>query len=84
MDNNKHSISRKDALKRLGELTLGLPFVPSMMNNFSLENKIVKKKNTIKNGKPNILWITTEGVPLSVLSCYGSRLMKTPNIDRIA
>lgn len=34
--------------------------------------------------QPNILWITTEGVPLSVLSCYGSRLMHTPNIDRIA
>ncbi len=34
--------------------------------------------------KPNILWITTEGVPLKVLSCYGSRLIQTPNIDRIA
>ncbi len=34
--------------------------------------------------KPNILWITGEGVRLHVLSCYGSWLMSTPNIDRIA
>jgi len=36
------------------------------------------------DSKPNILWITLEGVPLSVLSCYGSKLIQTPNIDRIA
>jgi arylsulfatase A-like enzyme len=34
--------------------------------------------------QPNILWITGEGVPLSTLSCYGSLLIHTPNIDRIA
>lgn len=34
--------------------------------------------------KPNILWITGEGVPTSALSCYGSRLIQTPHIDRIA
>jgi arylsulfatase A-like enzyme len=34
--------------------------------------------------RPNILWITGEGVPTAVLSCYGSQLIKTPNIDRIA
>ena len=34
--------------------------------------------------RPNILWITTEGVPLKVLSCYGSQLMSTPGLDRIA
>ncbi len=35
-------------------------------------------------GRPNILWITGEGVPISALSCYGSKLIETPNIDRIA
>lgn len=34
--------------------------------------------------KPNILWINAEGIPISMLSCYGSLLMQTPNIDRIA
>lgn len=33
---------------------------------------------------PNILWMEVEGVPVSVLGCYGSRLMPTPNFDRIA
>ena len=43
-----------------------------------------KKKKETRSDKPNILWITTEGVPLSVLSCYGSKIDTTPNIDRIA
>jgi arylsulfatase A-like enzyme len=34
--------------------------------------------------RPNILWITGEGVPVNALSCYGSQLLSTPNIDRIA
>lgn len=34
--------------------------------------------------QPNILWITGEGVPTAALSCYGSQLIQTPNIDRIA
>ena len=34
--------------------------------------------------QPNILWITGEGVPVQALSCYGSRLIETPHIDRIA
>lgn len=73
MDKNKSSISRKNALKRMGGLSLGLPFLPSMLGNLSLEEK--KENNPVGKGKkikvkPNILWITSEGVPLSVLSCY--------------
>ena len=37
-----------------------------------------------KSSKPNVLWITAEGIPLSVIGCYGGTLMKTPNIDRLA
>lgn len=85
MDQQKKSISRKNALKRMGGLSLGLPFLPSMLANISDEDKNQKRVYKPKrNGKPNILWITTEGVPLSVLGCYGSRFMPTPNIDRIA
>ncbi len=32
---------------------------------------------------PNILWITCEDMSFH-LSCYGSKLVKTPNIDRLA
>lgn len=87
MNKNKNSISRKDALKRMGGLSFGLPFIPSILANLPLDgkkkNRPISKAKKIK-GKPNILWITAEGVPLSVLSCYGSKLMQTPNIDRIA
>lgn len=88
MDEKQRAISRKEALKRMGGLALGLPLASAAIPHVSVaETKsfphiIVPKKKP--NGKPNILWITTEGVPLSVLSCYGSRVMQTPNIDRIA
>ena len=81
---NDRSISRKTALKRLGGLTLGLPFAQSAIGNISFENtkqiKRLLKKNNFK-GKPNILWITTEGVPINALGCYGSQIAPTPNID---
>lgn len=81
-DNN---ISRKDALKKIG----GLALSSSMLSPFigSHSKKEQGFPNIITNrssSKPNILWITGEGVPLKVLSCYGSNLIDTPNIDRIA
>ena len=82
-------ISRKDAIKKLGGLALSLPAGLPLIS--SLERSTNASAHAFPNiiphrkpDKPNILWITTEGVPLSVLSCYGSRLMQTPNIDRIA
>lgn len=92
MPQEKKHISRKDALKRLGGLALSLPL------GIPVTSSVIEKASTSqsrfpniiphrKRDKPNILWITTEGVPLSVLSCYGSRyskFMQTPNIDRIA
>jgi len=48
-------------------------------NAFRINNRVTESKR-----RPNILWVTTEGVPLKTLSCYGSHLIQTPNIDRIA
>lgn len=97
MEHPSNSISRKDALKRMGGLALGLPLASAIIRNASASGNshsdISDKKKSSgypniipqrKPDKPNILWITTEGVPLSVLSCYGSRVMQTPNIDRLA
>ncbi len=76
---------------RPGRLLLGILLAGFAVINLSsgsmneVEKKVpVKKKVLSKNSAPNILWITTEGVPLSVLSCYGSKIDTTPNIDRIA
>ena len=78
-------ISRKDALKRIGGPALGSTLLRPSLLGAAEEPKtfpnVVSRKNA---GKPNIVWITLEGVPLSMLSCYGSRLIQTPNIDRIA
>ena len=87
MDKDSNSISRKNALKRMGGLTLGMPFLPSILGNLSFEKKektFRRSKNGKIKGQPNILWITTEGVPVNALGCYGSEIMPTPNIDRIA
>ncbi|MGH9582585.1 MAG: sulfatase family protein [Bryobacteraceae bacterium] len=69
-------ISRGEALKRIGSLALGSNLLPLLAAQ--------GETNSQSSGKPNILWITGEGVPLKVLGCYGSQLMSTPNIDRIA
>jgi len=39
MGKNKNAISRKAALKRLGGLSFGLPFLPSIAGSFSAESK---------------------------------------------
>lgn len=87
----KDSISRKEAIQKLGRLAISLPFAPALISQFPVTDKnetkapmILKGNNKKINGKPNILWITTEGVPVHALSCYGSYLNKTPNIDRLA
>ncbi|HKK45745.1 MAG TPA: hypothetical protein VJ964_09500, partial [Balneolaceae bacterium] len=75
-DNN---ISRKDALKKLGGLALSSSmlsplFSPAQEKEPGFPNIISNKSST----KPNILWITGEGIPLKVLGCYGSKLIDTP------
>lgn len=34
--------------------------------------------------RPNIVFILTDDHPVSALGCYGNRILKTPNMDRIA
>ncbi len=42
------------------------------------------KNEEVKDTRPNILFIMTDDHATSAISCYGSRLIETPNIDRIA
>lgn len=92
MDTNKKTIFVKKVLKRLGVLSLGFLIASLIIQNAwtqkasAKESKSYSDINSLanENSKPNILWITTEGLPLKVLSCYGGTLIKTPNIDRIA
>lgn len=80
------SVTRRDALKSLGGLMLGsaLPATGLAAELNPQQAGATRMRDRSASDRPNILWITGEGVPLSVLSCYGSKLMSTPNIDRLA
>lgn len=84
-------MTRRAALKSFGAaLGSTLMTQPAWAGSMQPEASQTKSSATpqIASGrrgdKPNILYINCEGVPLSVLSCYGSTLMETPNIDRLA
>jgi arylsulfatase A-like enzyme len=78
-------VTRRTALKALGgmiassALTERLKAALSAPQNSSVPNSLAGSAR-----KPNILWITGEGVPVQAISCYGSRIIETPHIDRIA
>ncbi len=92
MSDRKDSISRREALARLGGAALGSAFAPTFLSaqagsaqGTTTPAHVLKSgAGSRPSGRPNILWITGEGVPLKALSCYGSELIKTPHIDRIA
>ncbi len=77
-------ITRRQALAQLGSAALGSALAPSLLGAETPQAQPAATRQHATSGKPNILWITTEGVPLSTLSCYGSKLIETPHIDRIA
>ena len=35
-------------------------------------------------GKPNVLFIISDDLTATALGCYGNKLCKTPNVDRLA
>ncbi len=79
-------LSRRDALKGLGGVIAASAVAsPAVADEHaSTQSGIAQRGSGTLPKKPNILWITGEGVPISTLSCYGSKLIETPNIDRIA
>lgn len=81
----RNLITRREALAKIGGAALGSTLASSRLPAQTGAQSAPQVKTPRKsNKKPNVLWITGEGVPLKVLSCYGSQLMSTPHIDRIA
>src|SRR5690348_11575798 len=78
-------ITRRNALKNLGGMIAASAMSPRMMSGTeAAQNTTAPAASGQLPKRPNILWITGEGVPPPALSCYGGRLLNTPNIDRIA
>lgn len=77
------SLSRRDALKDLGGI-MAAAAIPGSVTALAPPLAAQAGPAGTLPGQPNILWITGEGVPDSMLSCYGSQMIQTPNIDRIA
>lgn len=91
MSDKINSITRREALAKLGGAALGSAMAPAFLSaqtNSHVPVSPVRVPNGPPAGRsssrPNILWITGEGIPLKALSCYGSTLIQTPHIDRIA
>ena len=78
-------MTRRDALRNIGGMLAASAVVPRVTPLMEAQRNANPPAGSGQLPKrPNILWITGEGVPTSALSCYGGRLLKTTNIDRIA
>jgi len=85
MKDRKDSLTRREAIARLGGAAIGSALAPRLMaSEAPQENPAVAPARRAGSERPNILWITAEGIPLKALSCYGSHLIQTPHIDRLA
>jgi arylsulfatase A-like enzyme len=69
--------TRRDFLKRLGYMTASAAALSFLSSRNSL-GQITEKK------QPNIIFIMTDDHASHAMSCYGSKINKTPNLDRIA
>jgi arylsulfatase A-like enzyme len=69
--------TRRDFLKRLGYMTCSAAALSTLPIGTSL-SQITEKK------RPNIIFIMSDDHASHAMSCYGSKINKTPNLDRIA
>ncbi|HXU75742.1 MAG TPA: hypothetical protein VN794_04195, partial [Methylomirabilota bacterium] len=67
-------LSRPASLRCARLAVLGLALVASCISVLGAE----------KAARPNILFIMSDDHAAHAMSCYGSRINKTPNLDRIA
>lgn len=56
----------------------------ALIFSFALLGCLSVRAETIKDERPNILWLTCEDNSAEWVGCYGNPLAKTPNIDKLA
>jgi len=69
--------TRRDFLKEAGSAATSAAMLPLLSSCCSLGNNSTTKK-------PNIIFIMADDHSTDAISCYGSSINKTPNIDRLA
>ena len=91
MSKEPKGMSRREAIRTLTGTALASTVASSMLSaqerpkaSSPAAQSATRAPHVPRSQKPTILWITGEGIPLRVLSCYGGQLIKSPHIDRVA
>jgi arylsulfatase A-like enzyme len=71
--------TRRDFLKGLGSIAVSGGILSTLPNYVALSQTQESEKN-----RPNIIFIMTDDHAAHAISCYGSKINKTPNFDRLA
>ncbi len=82
----KKKISRKQALKQMGGLAAGVPFLSSL-HSLKKEEATIQKPNSPyspKHEQPHIILIMTDQQRADALGCAGNPSVITPHIDQLA
>ncbi|AQT67341.1 Arylsulfatase [Anaerohalosphaera lusitana] len=72
-------MNRRDFLRTAGIVTAGLTVNAADVR----AEKKSAAENKSKDQRPNVLWIVSEDTSPD-FACYGEKLVKTPNVDRLA
>jgi arylsulfatase A-like enzyme len=74
----KNRVDRRDVLKIMGGAVASLP-----LNSLAASMKFLQGGAPLRNA-PNFLFILTDDQQQQAMSAYGNKILKTPNMDRIA
>jgi len=76
-----NDFSRRDFLKKAGALGIGGGVASMFLNQCSSEP--AQDVLTKPGERPNIIWISCEDISARI-GCYGDKVARTPNIDKLA